>query len=47
MDQVQNGWFQEINDMWKGFAVSYELEEEKPVVHCEKSDFQEILFVDT
>ncbi|XP_063985733.1 spermidine synthase [Diachasmimorpha longicaudata] len=44
MDALKEGWFSEINDLWPGIAVSLEVTK---VLHREKSQFQDILVIDT
>ena len=40
MNQIQNGWFSEINDQWPGQALSLEVEE---ILHTGRSKHQDIL----
>jgi len=44
MDAINKGWFSEINDLWPGQCFSLKVKE---VLHEERSDFQDIKFVDT
>lgn len=44
MDAIHKGWFSEINDLWPGQCFSLKIKE---VLHEERSDFQDIKFVDT
>ena len=40
MDQIQSGWFSELNDLWAGQSLSLQVEK---VLHHEKSKYQDIL----
>ena len=40
MNQIQNGWFSEINDQWPGQALSLEVDE---ILFEGKSKHQDIL----
>ena len=40
MNQIQNGWFSEINNQWPGQALSLEVEE---ILHTGRSKHQDIL----
>ncbi|KAG8039509.1 hypothetical protein G9C98_008152 [Cotesia typhae] len=44
MDAFKKGWFSEFNDLWPGISVSFEVTK---ILHHEKSQFQDILLVDT
>ncbi|XP_072742576.1 spermidine synthase [Anoplolepis gracilipes] len=44
MNSMKSGWFSELSDLWPGVALSLEVEE---VLHSERSQFQEILIVNT
>ncbi|KAG5886183.1 hypothetical protein JTB14_036052 [Gonioctena quinquepunctata] len=44
MDQIRNGWFSEINEMWPGQFFSLEVKE---VLYHEKSDYQDILLFES
>lgn len=44
MDTLKKNWFTESCDMWPGGTFSFEVKE---VLHQEKSDFQDILVLDT
>ncbi|EFA05082.1 spermidine synthase [Tribolium castaneum] len=44
MDQIKNGWFSEINDLWPGQCMSLQVEE---VLYHEKSDYQDVMVVKT
>ncbi|KAJ3650952.1 hypothetical protein Zmor_017025 [Zophobas morio] len=44
MDQIRNGWFSEINELWPGQCLSLQVEE---VLLNEKSDFQDVLVLQT
>ncbi|XP_045468202.1 spermidine synthase [Harmonia axyridis] len=43
-NQVQNGWFREINDMWPGQHFALKVDK---VLSCEKSEFQEVMVLQT
>ena len=40
MNQIQNGWFSEINNQWPGQALSLEVEE---ILYTGRSKHQDIL----
>ena len=40
MDQIQAGWFSELNDLWPGQSFSLQIDK---VLHHEKSQYQDIL----
>ncbi|CAG9113289.1 unnamed protein product [Plutella xylostella] len=44
MDLFKKNWFTESSDMWPGGTFSFEVKE---VLHSEKSEFQDILVLDT
>ena len=44
MNGLKEGWFSELNELWPGVSLSLEVEK---VLHSEKSDFQEILVLQT
>lgn len=44
MDLMKKGWFSEANDLWPGVSMSLEVKE---VLHKDRSDFQDILVLDT
>lgn len=44
MDTLKKGWFTESCDMWPGGTFSLEVKE---VLHKEKSEYQDILVLDT
>ncbi|KAF4530130.1 hypothetical protein B566_EDAN001387 [Ephemera danica] len=44
MDAMKEGWFSEINPMWPGMCQSLEVKE---VLHKEKSDYQDIMVLQT
>lgn len=44
MDQIQNGWWSEVNEMWEGQAFSMKVKE---VLYQEKSEYQDILLFES
>lgn len=45
MENIENGWFKEINaELMPGSYQAFEIDN---VLHHEKSEFQDILFVET
>lgn len=44
MENIENGWYQEKNQLWPGQCFSLELDK---ILHHEKSDFQDILYAQT
>ncbi|CAH1276447.1 unnamed protein product [Diabrotica balteata] len=44
MDQVKNGWFSEISDLWPGQCFSLKVKE---VLYKDKSDYQDILIFES
>ncbi|XP_057321336.1 spermidine synthase [Microplitis mediator] len=44
MDSFKKGWFSEYNDLWPGISVSFEVTK---ILHHEKSQFQDILLIET
>lgn len=44
MDLIKNGWFSEVSELWPGQAMSLEVSK---VLHREKSQYQDILVVET
>nr|CAD7410008.1 unnamed protein product [Timema poppensis] len=44
MNGLKKGWFSELSSLWPGISQSLEVSE---VLHSEKSDFQDILVLQT
>ncbi|XP_063216671.1 uncharacterized protein LOC134527697 [Bacillus rossius redtenbacheri] len=44
MNGLKEGWFSELNDLWPGVSLSLEVDK---VLHSERSEFQDILVLET
>ncbi|KAK6621751.1 hypothetical protein RUM44_001558 [Polyplax serrata] len=44
MNAITNGWFSEKNELWPGVSLSLEVKE---ILHSEKSQYQDLLVLDT
>lgn len=44
MDSMKEGWFSESSELWPGLTLSMEVSK---VLHREKSDYQDIIFLET
>lgn len=44
MNEIENDWWSEINEMWPGQAFSMKVKE---ILHKEKSEFQDIFIFES
>lgn len=44
MNEIKNGWWTEVNEMWPGQAFSMKV---KNVLYHEKSEFQDVLIFES